>query len=70
MARHWRKHDPLTMRYTRYPYEHASPADYAQSVEGHEDIDGDNPWYCVSTVVAAGAALGVVGMLILERFLL
>ena len=66
MARHWRKHDPLTMRYTRYPYEHASPAEYAQSEEGHEPIDGANPWWTISTILAGLSALGVVGMLVIE----
>ena len=67
MAKHWRrKHDPLTMRYSRYPHEHATPADYAKSTEGHEPIDGANPWWTLSTILAALSALGVVGMLIIE----
>jgi hypothetical protein len=69
MAHHWRrKHDPLTFKYARYPHDHATPADYAKSEEGHEPIDGPNPWYCVATTVAAVAICGVVGLLIFARF--
>jgi hypothetical protein len=78
MARHWRtllpkhdfmslpRHDPLTFEHARFPYESASPADYAKSTEVHEPIDGANPWWTISTVLAALSAIGVVGMLIIE----
>jgi hypothetical protein len=64
MARHWRKHDPLTFRYARYPHESDTPADYAKSIEGHTpDLEGP---YWVVVAIATFAIFVVIGLLIFE----
>ena len=66
MARHYRRHDPLTFRYARYPHEHATPADYAKSTEGHApDFEG-NCWHWIAVAVSIVSICGVLGIMAFE----
>jgi hypothetical protein len=74
MARHYRngkqimQGDPLTYVHPRYPHEHATPADYAQSIEGHKpDTDGDwLQWFAVAASIVSVS--GVIVIVLFERF--
>jgi hypothetical protein len=61
--------DPLTQRIARYPHEHATPAEYAKSVEPHEhepELFELAFWDVLVTAVAIVAFAAVLVILIVE----
>jgi hypothetical protein len=65
--------DHMTRRAARYPFEHATPADYAKSVEG--PIPGDvsimrhDLLYWIMLTICVSSIVGAVGIAIVEIWL-
>ena len=64
-----RRIDPLTRRASRYPFEHASPAVYAQSIEMPDNISRGDLLHKIMVVICTLSIAGAVGIAIVEIWL-
>ena len=76
-----RRIDPMTRRASRYPFEHASPAVYAQSIEMPDNISRDDLFempdnisrddllHKIMVVICTLSIAGAVGIAIVEIWL-
>jgi len=64
-----RRIDPMTRRASRYPFEHASPAVYAQSIEMPDNISRGDLLHKIMVVICTLSIAGAVGIAIVEIWL-